>query len=369
MSEGSVIGICKSLQQMFFENKLAPGTKTSPRDVSYAPPTYRYPPPPMQAATRGQPRYCFQPSAVHATSGGLHHRRYQPPTIQAGTGGHLEHRGHLQHRYLPPLMRAATERQSQHRYPPPKTHAAARRQSQHPYQGLSIQITTTAQEYHGNHHRPQQIVPPAQSGQNSIDPPNNANSFEQLRNNIQMMNNNLRISNQKFQEWKQAMIIRGLPSYLIQDKELQSQLRRMAVLRVNSRFVAQLNLRRQIMQECRQRRRGIPATDSLAMRGEPPKSVSSISCTQMSSGGVVEVVRKPPPTPIPQAIPSTSATCEGNQNEGNVGANANVVTDSGRQSGTTFTLNDAIVAGGYDEQAALRKLETEKITIPDLVDF
>ncbi|CAL8120752.1 unnamed protein product [Orchesella dallaii] len=371
----------------------ARGTRTSPRDVSYAPPPYRYPPPPMQTANRGQPRYRFQPPAVHAASGGLHHHRYQPPTIQVTTGGHLQHQGHLQqscqqpppiqagtgghlqHRYPPPLMRAATERQSQHRYPPPITHAAARRQLQHPYQGLPIQITTTAQQYDRNHHLPQQIVPPAQSGQNSNGPLNNVDSFEQRRNNIQMMNNNLRISNQKFPEWKQAMIISGLPSYLIQEQEEKNQLRMMAMSRINSRFTAQLNLRIQILQECRQRRRDIPAaaganlTGSLAMGGEPYTSVSSIACSHMSSGGVVEVVHKPPPTPIPQAIPSTSAASAGNQNEANVGGNATVVTDSGRQSGTTFTLNDAIVSGGYDEEAALRKLETGEIPIPDLVDF
>ncbi|CAL8106167.1 unnamed protein product [Orchesella dallaii] len=362
----------------------APGTETSPRDVSYAPPPYRYSP--MQATTRGQPRYRFQPPAVHASSGGLYRHRYQPPPIQVTTGGQLQHQGHLMHQgYLqqrsqqPPPIQAGTgghlehRGHLQHRYPPPLMRAAARRQLQCPYQGLPIQITSTAQQYHQNHHLPLQIVPPAQSGQNSIYPPNNVNSFEQLRNYIQMINNNQRISNQRFYEWKQAMIIRGLPSYLIQEQESQNQLKMMFVSRMNSSYVEELNSRRQILQECRQLRRGIPATaeanltDSLAMGAEPPTSVSSIACTHMSSGGLVEVVRKPPPTPIPQAIPSTSAACAGNQNEANVGANATVVTDSGRQSGTTFTLNDAIIAGGYDEQAALRKLETGDSPVSSLV--
>ncbi|CAL8106017.1 unnamed protein product [Orchesella dallaii] len=161
----------------------------------------------------------------------------------------------------------------------------------------------------------------------------------------------------------------GQPLYLIPEKERQNPLSILDVSRMNPTVAAQLNFGQHNLQEHRQNRRDIPAaaganpTVSLTMGGGTPTSVSSIASTHSSSGGVVEVVQKP--RPIPQVIPSTSATCAGNQNEANVCANATVDTDLG----TTLTLSDVIVAGGYDEPAALRKLETEEIRIPDLVDF
>ncbi|CAL8105993.1 unnamed protein product [Orchesella dallaii] len=325
------------------------------RDFAYAPPSYRFPSPPMQGTIRGQPQYLF-------------HR----PAIRAAPGRHLQHQGHPRQRIQPPPpTQAAPGDQLQHRY----RSRERERQSQHPYQRQSIQIRTRAQQHHRIHDQPQQIVPPAQTAQNSTYLPNKVNSFEQLRNNIPRMTNNLCIWNHKFQLWKQAMLILGLPSDEIQEKERQHQVMISALERMNSHFAAQLNFGQQNLQELRQNRRDIPAAAGtnpvgpMAMGGGPPTSVSSIACTQRSSGGVVAVVQKPPPPPIPQASPSTSAGCAGNQNETHFRDNATVDTDSGTQLGTTLTLNDVIVAGGYGEQVTIRKLETEEIPIPDLVDF